>query len=201
MSVAYERSLAWPRGEIVAAATENSEADPAAVLPTLLGHVGEFVGRGPFVRVGDDQHHARLFSALAGATARGRKGTSEAPIRRIADVAHGQLGPIAWKPGPMSSGEGLIFAIRDSDGNPDGGDPGVADKRLLIVEGEFAAPLRAMQRSGNTLSTVLRCAWDGRTLEPVAKTSPIKASKPSHRNRRARDGPRAPRIAQPRRNF
>ena len=75
----------------------------------------------------------------------------------------------------MSSGEGLIHAIRDGDGKADAG---VADKRLLIVEGELAAPLRAMQRNGNTLSTVLRATWDGRTLEPLTKANVIKVSNP-----------------------
>jgi hypothetical protein len=71
----------------------------------------------------------------------------------------------------------LIFAIRDGDDKEDG-DPGVRDKRLLIVEGEFGSPLRAMQRQGNTLSTVIRVAWDGKTLEPLTKTSFIRASDP-----------------------
>jgi hypothetical protein len=165
-------------GEIVRAATINSEADPAAVLATVLAHAGIVAGRGPRVRVTDDFHHARLFCAIVGQSARGRKGTSEAPIRRIWDVAVlSGCEPLNWKPGPMSSGEGLIAAIRDGDGQEDG-DPGVADKRLFIVEGEFAAPLRAMQRQGNTLSTFIRSAWDGRTLEPLTKGDPIKATDP-----------------------
>ena len=162
-------------GDIVNAATEESEADPAAVLATLLPLIGIAVGRGPYVKISDDIHHARLFTVIVGKSARGRKGTSEGPVRRIWDVAARTLGPLNWKPGPMSSGEGLINAIRDGDGKEDGGVP---DKRLFIVESEFAAPLRAMRREGNTLSAILRTAWDGKTLEPLTKTSPIKASEP-----------------------
>ena len=164
-------------GEIVNAATINSEADPVAVLATLLTHAGIFAGRGPAVRVGDDYHHARLFSVLVGQSARGRKGTSEKPIKRIASHVSEKLGPLAWVPGPLSTGEGLAYAIRDGDGREDG-DPGVADKRVLIVEGEFGAALRAMQRQGNTLSTGLRCAWDGNTIAPLTKTNRIVASDP-----------------------
>jgi hypothetical protein len=163
-------------GDIVRAATAESEADPAAVLATFLTFAGVVLGRGPWIKISDDYHHARLFSAIVGQSARGRKGTSEGPIRRIWDVAAETLGPLAWKPGPMSSGEGLINAIRDGDGTD--ADPGVADKRLLIVESEFAAPLRAMRREGNTLSAVLRMAWDGKTLEPITKSNPIVATKP-----------------------
>ncbi len=176
---------AWPQlapgalfgltGEIVTSATANSEADPAAVLATFLTHAGISVGRGPYVRVGDDEHHARLFNVLVGQSARGRKGTSEGPVRRIGERAARSIEPLNWSPGPMSSGEGLIDVIRDAD---EGGTGGVADKRLLIVEGEFGAPLRAMQRQGNTLSTVIRSAWDGKTLEPLVKNGRIRASDP-----------------------
>jgi len=163
-------------GEVVRAATAESEADPAAVLMTFLTAAGIFAGRRLSIKVSDDYHHPRLFSVLVGQSARGRKGTSEGPIRRIFEIAEDVVDrPFAWKPGPMSSGEGLIFNIRDGDG---GEDAGIPDKRLLIVESEFAAPLRAMRRDGNTLSTTLRAAWDGRDLEPLTKTNPIKASEP-----------------------
>ena len=76
-------------------------------------------------------------------------------------------------PGPLSSGEGLIHAVRDPSAEPDQGgnpkDPGVTDKRLLCIEGEFSAVLRAFQRQGNTLSVILRSAWDGLTLSPLTK--------------------------------
>ena len=38
----------------------------------------------------------------------------------------------------LASGEGLIWAVRD----PHGPDPGAADKRLLVIEPEFASVLR-----------------------------------------------------------
>jgi hypothetical protein len=36
----------------------------------------------------------------------------------------------------------------------------VDDKRLLVIEPEFASALRNMQRQGNTLSATLREGWD-----------------------------------------
>ena len=39
-------------------------------------------------------------------------------------------------------------------------DSGVSDKRLLVFESEFASPLQVMAREGNTLSVVMRQAWD-----------------------------------------
>ncbi|MFZ4807593.1 MAG: hypothetical protein ACOYLQ_10075 [Hyphomicrobiaceae bacterium] len=174
--VLTEEALYGIAGEVATAATLNSEADPAAVLATFLTLAGIAFGRTPWIKVADDDHHARLFCVIVGRSARGRKGTSEGPVRKIWEVAEHRLGePLSIRPGPMSSGEGLIYAIRDGSGN---GDDGVPDKRLLMIEGEFAAPLRAMRREGNTLSAILRTAWDGKTLEPLTKNHPIKATRP-----------------------
>jgi hypothetical protein len=39
-------------------------------------------------------------------------------------------------------------------------DEGLEDKRLLIVEAELAGVLKVMSREGNTVSSVIRQAWD-----------------------------------------
>src|SRR5215217_770861 len=56
-------------------------------------------------------------------------------------------------------------------------DEGAKDKRLFVVEGEFAAVLKVMSRQGNTLSPVVRQAWDGGRLQILTKNSPIKATR------------------------
>lgn len=84
--------------------------------------------------------------------------------------------------GPLSSGEGIIYRLRDAseetddDGRPV--DKGSADKRLIVVEGELGGVFKVMQRDGSIVSTVLRVAWDGGTIEPLTKTSRIRASNP-----------------------
>lgn len=55
-------------------------------------------------------------------------------------------------------------------------DSGVADKRLLVFESEFASPLRMMARDGNILSVVIRQAWDTGDLRTMTKNSPAKAT-------------------------
>jgi hypothetical protein len=55
-------------------------------------------------------------------------------------------------------------------------DPGIADKRLLILEAEFGGALRVMQRPGSTLSPVLRNAWDHGDLSTLTKNSPARAT-------------------------
>ena len=55
-------------------------------------------------------------------------------------------------------------------------DEGISDKRLLVVEPEFAAVLRVCRRETNTLSPTLRSAWDSGNLRTMAKNSPAKAT-------------------------
>jgi hypothetical protein len=45
-----------------------------------------------------------------------------------------------------------------------------------VTEGEFASVLAVMKREGNTLSPVLRVAWDRGTLQTLTRNSPLKAT-------------------------
>ena len=55
-------------------------------------------------------------------------------------------------------------------------DPGVEDKRLFVLESEFATVLRVSERDGNTLSSVIRQAWDAGDLRTMTKNSSVKAT-------------------------
>jgi len=55
-------------------------------------------------------------------------------------------------------------------------DPGVEDKRLLVVEPEFASTLRVMRGESNILSGVIRSAWDSGDLNNLTKNSPARAT-------------------------
>jgi hypothetical protein len=52
----------------------------------------------------------------------------------------------------------------------------VSDKRLLVFEGEFASVLRVCGRDGNTLSAIIRNAWDTGNLRTLTKNSPAVAT-------------------------
>lgn len=168
-------------GKIVRAIEPHTEADPVAVLVNLLTAFGSAAGRGAHVVIGADQHHLNLYTALVGKTAKGRKGTSWGPIRDLLHAADA-----AWVKeqvlGGLSSGEGLINAVRDpvetegKDGKRTVVDAGAPDKRLLVVESEFAAVLKVMTREGNILSTIVRQAWDGGKLATLTRHSPLKAT-------------------------
>ena len=57
-------------------------------------------------------------------------------------------------------------------------DHGVDDKRVLIVESEQGNVLQVLAREGNTLSGVLRLAWDGDNRRTMTKNNPARASNP-----------------------
>lgn len=169
-------------GEVVQAIEPHTEGDPVAVLLNFLVMFGSAVGRSPHVRVGATRHHGNEFVVHVGETARARKGTAHDEALRVME----QADPF-WKPrvmGGLSSGEGLIHAVRDpawkttKKGETELADPGVEDKRLLAVEPEFSSVLRTAGRDGSTLSELMRRAWDGNDLRTLTRNSPLVATAP-----------------------
>lgn len=173
-------------GEFVRAIDPHTEADNAAVLVQTLVCFGQLVGRGPHIKVEGDEHHANLNALIVGDSSKARKGTSygrvKQPFEAIPDAPDGKK----WSKvvHGLSSGEGLKWEVRDpiEKSEMEGGtrvtkvvDPGVEDKRLLVVEAEFAQVLRQCARAGNTLSPTIRCAWDGSTLQSLTKNDPVTA--------------------------
>ncbi|MHB8495381.1 MAG: YfjI family protein [Casimicrobiaceae bacterium] len=169
-------------GEIVRVIAPNTEADSAAILLQFLVCFGALVGRGPHYKVEGDEHHPNIYTLLVGATSKARKGTSWGRIRGIFERMPD------WKPhvSGLSSGEGLKYNVRDErEGTKQTKagehvveviDEGVTDKRLLVVESEFASALRAAQRQGNTLSATIREGWDTGNLRTLTKSDPIIAT-------------------------
>lgn len=146
-------------GDIVKAAEPTTEADPIGVLVSLLAGVGVAVGTGPFIQVGNSRHPLLIWPLIFGRTGSGRKGEATDTAERFLR-ADPQLAELTVT--GLSSGEGLIERIRDpKDANDNGG---TMDKRLLVVEPEYAGTMARAKREGSTLGAVLRQAWDGRAL-------------------------------------
>ena len=157
-------------GEIVNRIAPHTEADPIAILTQLLVSFGAAVGRGAWFQVEATRHHPNEYMCLVGDSARGRKGSSWDHVRRLIIAADPSLEPRVLT--GLSSGEGVIWAVRD----PAGQDPGHTDQRLLVIEPEFASVLRASSREISTLSPTLRSGWDGRPLAILTRTAPARAS-------------------------
>ncbi len=172
-------------GQFVEKAVCNSEASPVASLLPFLTRFGCEVFNprtlSPYYEIGDTKHYPRLFVAICGQTAKARKGTSAKPVERLFDFPkHMYTSSIQVSPGPLSSGEGLIYAVRDirKELDPVSGemkviDNGATDKRLFILDEELAGALKVTKKEGNTLSSVARRLWDNGSARPMTKTNRI----------------------------
>ena len=176
-------------GAIVRAIEPESEADPAALLGQLLTGFGNVVGRGPHFVAESDRHPLNLYVVVVAPTSKGRKGSSWGRVKHFLQATDPEWVEERVQAG-LSSGEGLIWAVRDEIWKSEPVkvkgrvteyqdvlvDPGVPDKRLLVVEGEYASTLRVLAREGNILSPTIRSAWDTGDLRTMTKNSPAKAT-------------------------
>jgi hypothetical protein len=189
-------------GDIVRTIAPETEADPAGLLLQFLTGFGNLTGRHAYFQVGATRHYTNLYVGLVGQTSRSRKGTSWNEVFRLLSDVDPEWARDRKVPGGLSTGEGLIWAIRDAPeeapeppravaGEIDDSDDifagksgkrkkvedqGVDDKRLLVVEPEFASTLRVMRREASTLSAVIRTAWDSGDLNNLTKNSAARAT-------------------------
>jgi hypothetical protein len=190
----------WPRidpkafhgiaGELVGLVDPHTESDPVAILFQFLTAFGNMIGRIAHFKVGATYHYLNLFMSLVGLTAVGRKGTSLDIIEWFLSLADREWA-VDRIQGGLVSGEGLIHHVRDDTwGEREAKGPiakatarervlidaGVVDKRLLVKETEMGRVLKAMNKPENTLSDVLRQAWDTGNLRTLGKVKPAKAT-------------------------
>ena len=195
-------SPAWPTldpavlhglaGDVVRLIEPHTEADPVSLLVSFLAEFGAMLNRGPHLILDGSYHPLLFWPVLVGQSSKSRKGTASRRIETVLSLADEEWTRGECK-GTLSSGEGLAFAVRDAQfkeepvkqgGKPTGEmqtictDSGVEDKRLFLVQSEFGAVLKIMAREGNSLSGVLRDAWDGLTLAPMTKANRVRATDP-----------------------
>ena len=103
---------------------------------------------------------------LVGASGKARKGDSEDIARAI--FSHHEFFPKII--GGIGSGEGLMNEVADQEDDLE------QDKRLLVIETEYAQLLRVVSRQGSIVSPTVRQAWDGKPLQQTVKHNPIKAT-------------------------
>lgn len=178
-------------GDVVRIIGPHSEADPVALLAQFLVAFGSVIDRGPHFVAEADPHYTNIFVVLSGRTSKGRKGTSWGHVVNLFRAVDSHWADNRVLSG-LSSGEGLIWQVRDPitkrqpvyGGKPRRiveyeevvADDGEDDKRCLIIETEFASPLKVIGREGNTLSPIIRQAWDTGTLRALTKNSPARAT-------------------------
>lgn len=152
-------------GRIVRTIAPETEASPELLIVSFLVAFGNWIGRSPYMKVEETRHYTNEFAVFVGDTSIGRKGTGWDRVRAIFDAAEAQ-GDDPWidriKSG-LASGEGLIAQVKDEE------------KRLMIVEPEFARALIVINRDGNTLSAIIRSAWESGSLRTLTKM-PVEAT-------------------------
>ena len=169
-------------GEFVDAVEPHTESDPNAILIQTLIACGNLIGRTAFFTVEANQHYCNEFACVIGQSSRGRKGTSWGYTQKLLEN---------YDPGwvkdriadGLSTGEGLIYAVRDVRDNSSADklnesshDVDVLDKRLMVIEPEFARVLAAIKRENSSLSAVVRSAWDSGNLRTMTRQTPMRAS-------------------------
>jgi hypothetical protein len=176
-------------GDIVRTIEPHTEADPVALLIQTLVAFGNAAGRNAYYQVEADRHYSNIYAILVGRTSKARKGTAKSQVLSVMESADAYWTKNCVQSG-LSSGEGLIWAVRDpiekQEPIKDKGrvidyqsvivDSGIEDKRLLAIQSEFASTLRVMDRDGNTLSTVIRDAWDTGNLGTMVKHAPARST-------------------------
>ncbi|ARI78808.1 DUF3987 domain-containing protein [Halobacillus mangrovi] len=179
-------------GEVVRKIDPHTEADPKATLITFLSAFGNIIGDSAHFTAGSRKHPARIFTVVVGATGKGRKGTSLSPVRHLFNAINPEWEKENIVSG-LSSGEGIIHAIRDEETKKvpitEGkgkekrivdyevtiSDEGVKDKRMFVIEEEFGKTLRVAKREGNTLSAIIRELWDTGSPRTLTKV-PLRAT-------------------------
>jgi hypothetical protein len=170
---ATEAAFHGPAGEFVLRTEPHSEAHPMALLVQFIVAIGTACGRGAHYLVEADRHYPNEFCILVGPSAKGRKGSSWGHVRRVLGEADAGFVEHGLASG-LSSGEGLIAQVRDPVDEADAEAP--ADRRRLVLEQEFAQVLKVLSREGNTLSPIVRQAWDGDALQTMVRNNPLRAS-------------------------
>lgn len=166
-----------PIGEFILRVTAGSEADPSAALVAALVRYGCRIGRTARLRIGGSDIFPNEYALLVGPTSSGRKGTTSNYSKILFSQADEQRpdfnDPIAgYDTSGLSSGQGLIFAVRDAAGD----DHGVDEKRLMVVEPELAKILAGCRGAESTLSATIRDFWDSGTAAILNKNTPVKAT-------------------------
>jgi len=157
-------------GDFVRLVAPHTEADPVALLCNFLVSSGVLFGREAYAVADGRTHYPVEFLLLAGQTGSGRKGTATErtlPVMERVEEGFCELRVLSG----LSSGEGLIKGV-----SPKEGEPADIVRRYLVQLPEFASLLTVMRREGNTMSSILREAWDCSRLRVLMRKEPLDAT-------------------------
>lgn len=183
-------------GEVADAATSGKEPNKASVSLAFLTWMSAAAGRHHFLSIGDQTHPLLINGLHVGRSMVAAKGESWAMVKRLRHavgemmdedpaqataedaVATPDLFAGRMHSGGLSTGEGLAVLVHDGYIVGKTEHAPIDDKRLLVVEAEFAKLLEQGKREGNTLSPIIRDLFDGGSITPATKGGYIWATEP-----------------------
>jgi hypothetical protein len=163
-------------GQVVNTIFPHTEADKPALLLHFLAGYGNLIGRSAYCIADGAKHYSNIFFVCVGATAEGKKGTSWNRMQEVFERIDVSWVKTRVQKG-LSSGEGLIAAVPGvCEPKPDVAftADSISEKRLFVVQPEFASTLKVMTREGNVLSGIIREAWDSGFLQIMVKQKPMR---------------------------
>lgn len=179
--------------DIASACSEKSEAVPVAVAINVLVRMSALVGPMLYLQIGDERRLLNEFVLMVGPTGLGKGASNHGPARifkRVEELLEldlqnqfqsgrsqgiNQYSHLKVHTGGLSSGEGLAASLDDGS---EGDAKAVTDKRLVVFESEFSNTMSMHQRAGNTITMVLRNAFDGVDIKPMTKRDKVCVSNP-----------------------
>lgn len=178
--------------DIIKACCECSEAVPVAVAINILIRFSALVGPMVYLPIGDEKRLLNEFVLMVGPTGLGKGSSNHGPDRIFKQVESyleldlqnqfqagksegiNQYSHLKIHSGGLSSGEGLAAELDDGSDKSQA----VTDKRIIVFESEFSNTMSMHQRSGNTVSMVLRNAFDGVDIKPLTKRDKVRVTRP-----------------------
>lgn len=155
-------------GEFVRCIEPETEADRQALLANFLVMAGVLFGRNAYAVADGKRHYPNEYVLLVGDSgAGGRKGTATERSLPIFDKVDQNFYDHILN--GLSTGEGLIKAAEPKDY-----EQGLSCRSYLVLLSEYASLLGVMKREGNTMSAVLRNAWDNAKLVVLTRKDPLK---------------------------
>jgi 5S rRNA maturation endonuclease (ribonuclease M5) len=163
-------------GKIVELLHPHLEACREAILVNVLSSAGVLFQHSAYSLVAADVHYPAEYYLTVGDTAVSRKGTTTNAVLEIIERA--QSGFKNRMLNGLSTGQGLIAAlIKNKPEGKEQTEETIADPiaaSVLIEISEFSELLAVMKRDENTLTAVLRNAWDGRPLSVLTRNQPLR---------------------------
>ena len=170
-----EAAFHGPAGEFVLRTEPHSEAHPMALLAQFLVAFGTACGRGA-------HYHGRGRRSLPERVLRARRAQREGTQGLVLGARPPRArrrrprlrAAAAWR-AASAPGEGLIAQVRDAVDEHRRGRAG-RQAPARARAGIRAGPEGPLPREGNTLSPIVRQAWDGDALQTMVRNNPLRAS-------------------------